>query len=72
MSRETTDAADEAEHRLYEREERSDTSERQRLTARKIDMLHDDVPVAKIFKQLFGYDPEIDEVTGELKRRPGR
>ncbi len=56
---------------IAEQEERAGTPARQRLTPQKISMLHADVPVTQVFKQLFGREAEVDERTGELVYRPG-
>ena len=57
---------------ISEREDKAGTPERQRLTPKKLSMLHSDVPVTQVFKQLFGREAEVDERTGELVYRPGQ
>lgn len=51
---------------LADREDKSNKSERMRLTPRKLNMMEFDIDPRDVFKQLFGKEAYVDERTGEL------
>lgn len=55
---------------LAEQEEAAGTPQRQRLAPKKFDMRSSNVPVADVYRQLFGREPGVDERTGELVHNP--
>lgn len=67
---ETGAATTPATSALAAAEDKAGTPERQRMSPRKLSLLHDDVPVSQVFKVLFGREPAIDERTGELVYYP--